>query len=127
MGIVCLRWVGGKDGRCGGEEKTRSGGGGGGGGRGGRGKDERVGGGGEIARGTLAFALVFSSSSLPAVLSLMLDCTCAGGGRCEDAEGTEVGARERASSTRRFSLNQVCTKLQAEALGVRQEGPPAGI
>jgi len=82
---------------------------------------------GENARGTLAFALVFSSSSLPAVLSLMLDCTCAGGGRCEDAEGTEVGARERASSTRRFSLNQVCTKLQAEALGVRQEGPPAGI
>ena len=30
--------------------------------------------GGEGKRRTLAFALVFSSSSLPAVLSLMLDC-----------------------------------------------------
>ena len=58
----------------------------------GRGNDEKVVVVGENARGTFAFALVFSSSSLPAVLSLMLDCAFTGSGRCEDAEGTEVGA-----------------------------------
>jgi hypothetical protein len=61
----------------------------------GGGKDEMVVVVGENARGTLAFALVFSSSSLPAVLSLMLDCTCAGGGRCE---GREKWNRQHAGS-----------------------------